>query len=78
VQVLTPDALRGRVSSAHQVFSFGGPSLGYLQIGIVASVIGAQAALLLGGALCCATVAAVGLWWRAAGVTNQTMETAPE
>jgi len=65
VQVLTPDALRGRVSSAHQVFSMGGPSLGYVQIGIVASVVGAQAALAIGGALCCATVVAVAWWWRA-------------
>lgn len=67
VQVLTPDALRGRVSSAHQMFTMGGPSLGYLQIGVVASIIGAPAALLVGGALCCLTVAAVGAWWRAAG-----------
>lgn len=75
VQVLTPDALRGRVSSAHQVFSMGGPALGYVQIGVVASVIGPQAALLAGGALCCATVAAVAAWWRASGVTEHSLET---
>ena len=43
----------------------GGPSLGCVQIGLVASVVGAQAALAIGGALCCATVAAVAWWWRA-------------
>lgn len=76
VQVLTPDGLRGRVSSAHQVFTMGGPSLGYVQIGAVASIVGAQAALLLGGILCCVTVAAVGAWWAATG--NLTLEPAHE
>jgi predicted MFS family arabinose efflux permease len=74
VQVLTPDQLRGRVSSAHQVFTMGGPSLGYVQIGLVANVIGAQAALLVGGILSCIAVVAVGAWWRAARVTDQSME----
>lgn len=74
VQVLTPDPLRGRVSSAHQVFTMGGPSLGYVQIGLVASVIGAQAALLVGGILSCIAVVAVGAWWRNARVTEQSME----
>jgi len=74
VQVLTPDPLRGRVSSAHQVFTMGGPSLGYVQIGLVASVIGAQAALLTGGVLSCIAVVAVAAWWRTVKVSEQAME----
>lgn len=74
VQVLTPDELRGRVSSAHQVFTMGGPSLGYVQIGLVASLVGAQAALLAGGILCCIAVLAVGVWWRSNNVAAQTLE----
>lgn len=66
VQLLTPDALRGRVTSAHQAFSMGAPSLGYLQIGVTASVIGASGALALGSILCIATVVGMAFWWQQA------------
>jgi predicted MFS family arabinose efflux permease len=44
------------------------------QIGLVASVIGAQAALLAGGILCCVAVLAVGVWWRSSSAAAMTME----
>lgn len=64
VQLLTPDELRGRVTSVHQAFSMGAPSLGYVQIGIMASLLGPAEALALGGVLCVLTVGLVALWWR--------------
>ena len=67
VQLLTPDALRGRVTSAHQAFSMGAPSLWYLQIGITASIFGAAASLALGGVSCLATVFVIAFWWRKRG-----------
>ncbi|MEK7217187.1 MAG: MFS transporter [Chloroflexota bacterium] len=68
VQLATPDALRGRVTSVHQMFSMGAPSLGYVQIGVMASLVGEPAALALGGALCMVTAASVLLWWRSRGL----------
>ena len=68
VQLATPDSLRGRVTSVHQMFSMGAPSLGYVQIGVVASLVGESAALALGGMLCLATAAVVMIWWRRKGL----------
>jgi MFS family permease len=65
VQVLTPDPLRGRVTSIHQMFSMGAPSLGYVQIGITASVLGTGPALIVAGILVVVCAAAIGFWWRA-------------
>jgi MFS family permease len=50
VQLRTPDELRGRVTAIHQVVFQGGPLVGYLESGAVASVLGPVAAVLLGGA----------------------------
>ena len=47
--LLTPDRLRGRVAAAHSTFAAGGPQLGDVRAGIVASVIGAPAAVAIGG-----------------------------
>jgi MFS family permease len=49
VQLETPDAMRGRVSSIYQMASRGGPALGDLNIGWVAGILGPVAALSLGG-----------------------------
>jgi hypothetical protein len=73
VQVLTPDLLRGRVTSLHQMFSMGAPSLGYVQIGITASLIGAGPALAAAGALVIATAGAVAYWWRSGAGTSLVM-----
>jgi len=48
VQLETPDELRGRVSSVYQMASRGGPSLGQLNIGWLAGLLGPAAALALG------------------------------
>lgn len=47
--LLTPDRLRGRVAAAHATFAGGGPQLGELQAGVIASLAGAPAAVALGG-----------------------------
>lgn len=49
VQLETPDTLRGRVSSVHQMAARGGPSVGDFGMGALASAIGPVAALTLGG-----------------------------
>jgi MFS family permease len=51
VQMDTPDRLRGRVSSAYQMVSRGGPSLGSAQMGAVASALGPPLGLTLGASV---------------------------
>jgi MFS family permease len=51
VQLDTPDHLRGRVTSAYQMVSRGGPSLGQTQMGALAAQLGAPLALSLGAAV---------------------------
>lgn len=48
-QVLTPDHLRGRMTSVNMVFFMGGPQLGELEAGLVASVWGVPFAIFTGG-----------------------------
>lgn len=62
VQIDTPDRLRGRVTSAYQMVSRGGPSLGQAQIGALAASLGAPLALTLGAAvaLCYSAALTVG------------------
>jgi MFS family permease len=47
--LLTPDRLRGRVAAAHSTFAAGGPQLGDVESGIVASWTGAPVAVAIGG-----------------------------
>jgi MFS family permease len=47
--LLTPDRLRGRVAAAHSTFAAGGPQLGDVRSGIVASWAGAPVAVAMGG-----------------------------
>ena len=49
VQLETPDQLRGRVSSIYQMASRGGPSLGDVNVGLLAGVLGPVGALTAGG-----------------------------
>lgn len=49
VQLETPDEIRGRVTSIYQMSSRGGPALGDLNIGWLASLLGPTVALTLGG-----------------------------
>ncbi len=61
-QLVTPDHLRGRATSVSMVFFMGGPQLGEVEAGLVASVLGVPFAIISGGL---ATVAMT-LWvaWR--------------
>ena len=60
---MTPDALRGRVSSFTRMLSVGMPGLGEAQMGVVAAVLGSAATLLLAAAVCAgATLGMLG--WR--------------
>jgi MFS family permease len=42
-QLLTPDALRGRMTSVNMIFFMGGPQLGEMEAGLVASLFGSVA-----------------------------------
>jgi MFS family permease len=53
-QVITPDALRGRMTSVNMIFFMGGPQLGEVEAGLVASAfasaaVGARVAVVTGG-----------------------------
>lgn len=52
IQTITPDELRGRVFSFHGMLTSGAPSLGQLQSGAMATLIGAPLTLIVGAAVC--------------------------
>jgi len=52
IQLMTPDALRGRVSSFQQMLVAGGPALGQGFMGAAAGVVGAPVALIAGASAC--------------------------
>ena len=60
-QLVTPDHLRGRMTSINMMFFMGGPQLGELEAGVVAAVVGAPLSVVIGGAgsLISAAIAAV-------------------
>jgi MFS family permease len=60
-QLVTPNNLRGRMTSINMMFFMGGPQLGELEAGVLAAVIGAPLSVVTGGlaSLICACVAAV-------------------
>lgn len=62
LQTATPDALRGRLSATHIAVVTGGPRLGDLEAGTVASLAGAQFSVVSGGLACLAGAALVA--WR--------------
>src|SRR5258706_7895216 len=49
IQLMTPDALRGRVHGLVHVFVIGGPFLGQAEVGLAAAFLGAPGALVAGG-----------------------------
>jgi MFS family permease len=49
--LVTPDEYRGRVAATHSTFAQGGPQLGELNAGALASLIGAPSAVAIGGTL---------------------------
>ena len=64
LQLATPDHLRGRANGILQIFTMGSPSLGYVQAGITASLVGAPAALVVGAIITGIVVVMVGGRWR--------------
>jgi Major Facilitator Superfamily len=65
-QLLTPDVLRGRVSSVSNIFTSGGPQLSQVESGITAAWWGAEMAAFVGGLMTLVFVGAIaltpGLW----------------
>ena len=61
-QLVTPDYLRGRMTSVNMIFFMGGPQLGEFEAGAVAALIGATLSVLTGGVGCLIAVAAASLW----------------
>lgn len=59
LQLATPDELRGRTTAVHMAFAMGGPQLGQLRAGLVATLIGPLGAAATGGVACVATVVAI-------------------
>ena len=59
VQLITPDKLRGRVTSIHILVVTGGPRLGDMEASAVASLAGAQVSVVSGGLLCLVGLAAI-------------------
>jgi hypothetical protein len=60
-QLETPDRLRGRMTGVNMVFFMGGPQLGELEAGAVASWLGAPFSVISGGVGCLLCTAAVAL-----------------
>jgi MFS family permease len=60
-QLVTPNHLRGRMTSINMMFFMGGPQLGEMEAGSLAAVIGAPLAVVTGGlgSMICAAIAAV-------------------
>src|ERR1044072_5949991 len=48
-QLVTPNHLRGRMTSINMMFFMGGPQLGELEAGLLAAVIGAPLSVVIGG-----------------------------
>ena len=61
-QLVTPNHLRGRMTSVNMIFFMGGPQLGEMEAGAVAALIGAPLSVLTGGVGCLIAVAAASLW----------------
>src|SRR5688500_20140434 len=80
-QLVTPNHLRGRMTSINMMFFMGGPQLGELEGGLLAAAIGAPLSVVIGGlgSVASAAIAAVkseGLvdfeveMWRATGTNT--------
>jgi MFS family permease len=57
--LVTPDELRGRMTSLNMIFFIGGPQLGEVEAGLVAGVVGAPWSAASGGIACALIAAAV-------------------
>ncbi len=64
-QMVTPDAMRGRMVSINQIFFLGGPQLGEIEAGMVAQALGTPMAIISGGLGCILAVIWIGRQWPA-------------
>jgi MFS family permease len=62
-QLNTPDHIRGRMTAINQIFFQGGPQLGEVESGIVASLFGVPAAIISGGIGCIVGTILIVLKW---------------
>jgi MFS family permease len=62
-QLQTPDHIRGRMTSVNQIFFQGGPQLGEVEAGIVASLFGVPFAIISGGIGCIVGMLLIVLKW---------------
>ena len=62
-QLITPDEMRGRMTSINQIFFMGGPQLGEIKAGLVAQAFGVPAAIISGGVGCILAVTAIAWRW---------------
>ncbi len=62
IQLSTPDELRGRVSSMHMAVVAGGPRLGDLEAGAVASLTSVRFSVVSGGIACVLGALAIARW----------------
>jgi MFS family permease len=58
-QLLTPDELRGRMTSVNMIFFTGGPQLGEVEAGFVAKLFTPRVSVWSGGLVCALLVGAV-------------------
>jgi MFS family permease len=63
-QVVTPDALRGRMTSVTSVFFMGGPQLGEVEAGLVARAFGAPISVISGGVAALLATGLIGYYAR--------------
>jgi MFS family permease len=61
-QLVTPDYLRGRMTSVNMIFFMGGPQLGELEAGALAALIGAPLSVATGGIGCLIAVVCSLIW----------------
>ena len=64
-QLQTPDEMRGRMVSVNQIFFAGGPQLGEVEAGIVASAVSTPFAIVTGGIGCIVAVIYTAVKWPA-------------
>jgi MFS family permease len=61
-QMVTPNYLRGRMTSVNMIFFMGGPQLGEFEAGAVAALLGATLSVVTGGLGCLLAVAFAAFW----------------
>lgn len=75
-QLVTPDHLRGRMTSVNMIFFMGGPQLGELEAGLVASAFGVPFSIITGGLATVLLTAWIA--WRFPLLRRYTSDMAPE